>query len=111
MLRRAITLAAGAMLGGALALATAAPAQAVEVDVPFGPTSIGDYCHASVSSSAFIGFYESGGLRCYASGPTGTGLQYVGSGSPYLACKYLTTDVVMSATRGPSDSLVCRVIR
>jgi hypothetical protein len=110
MLRRAVTLAATTLLGGAMALATAAPAHAVEVDVPFGPLSIGDYCHASVSSSAFIGFYESSGLRCYASGSSG-GLQFVGSGSPYLACKFLTTDVVMSASRGPSDSLVCRVIR
>lgn len=110
MLRRAVTLAVTTLLGGAVALATAAPAQAVEVDVPFGPLSIGDYCHANVSSSAFIGFYESGGLRCYANGSPG-GLQYAGSGSPYLACKYLTTDVVMSALRGPSDSLVCRVVR
>jgi hypothetical protein len=105
-----MTLVATTLLGGAMALATAAPAQAAVVDVPFGPLSIGDYCHASVSSSASIGFYESSGLRCYASGSPG-GLQYVGSGSPYLACKYLTIDVVMSALRGPSDSLVCRVVR
>ncbi|MBP2327667.1 hypothetical protein JOF56_008052 [Kibdelosporangium banguiense] len=110
MLRRAVTLAATSLIGGALALATAAPAQAAVVDVPFGPSSIGDYCHANVGSSATIGFYESGGLRCYASGSPG-GLQYVGSGNPYLACKYLTIDVVMSALRGPSDSLVCRVVR
>lgn len=110
MLRRAVTLATTALLGGVVALATAAPAQAVEVDVTFGPTSIGDYCHANVSSSAFIGFYEAGGLRCYATGGPG-GLQYLGSGNPYLACKYLTIDVVMSASRGPSNSLVCRVIR
>jgi hypothetical protein len=110
MLRRVISLTAGAILGGAVAVATAMPAQAAEVDLSFGPLSIGDYCHANVSSSAFIGFYESGGLRCYAGG-MGGGLQYTGSGSPYLACKYLTTDVVMSALRGASDSLVCRVIR
>src|SRR4051794_2723559 len=109
MLRRAVTLAATTLLGGVTALATAAPAQAAEVDVTFGPTSIGDYCHAGVSSSASIGFYEAGGLRCYASGSPG-GLQYAGSGNPYMACKYLTIDVVMSASRGPSDSLVCRVI-
>jgi hypothetical protein len=107
-----MTLIASTVFAGALALATAAPAQAVVVDVAFGPLSIGDYCHANVSSSAWIGFYESSGLRCYASGtgPPG-GLQFVGYGSPYLACKYLTTDVVMSALRGGSDGLVCRVVR
>jgi hypothetical protein len=49
--------------------------------------------------------------RCYGGGPGGGGLQYVGSGNPYLACKYLTIDVVMSAFRNASDSLVCRVVR
>lgn len=112
MLRRALTFVASTVIGGALALVTAAPANAVEVDVPFGPLSIGDYCHASVNSAAWIGFYESSGLRCYGSSPSGAGgPQFLGYGSPYLACKYLTTDVVMSASRGTGDSLVCRVIR
>jgi len=108
VIRRLLTLAAGATLACAGALAVAAPAQAAVVDVPFGPVSIGDYCHSRYASS-WIGFYEAGGLRCY----TGSGgpPQYVGPGDPYLACKYLTPDVVMSAFRGPYDSLVCRVVR
>ncbi|GGS73635.1 hypothetical protein ACIBIZ_06105 [Nonomuraea spiralis] len=107
MLRRGLallSLAAAALLG------VAAPAHAAVVDVPFGPLSIGEYCHAKVSSSSWIGFYESSGLRCYIDGPGGT-LQYAGSGDPYLACKYLTTDVVMTALRGQSNALVCRVVR
>ncbi|WP_113704129.1 hypothetical protein [Nonomuraea lactucae] len=107
MLRRGLMLSSVTL---ATLLAVAVPAQAAEVDVTFGPTSIGDYCAAKVSSSAWIGFYEAGGLRCYSGGPGGN-LRYAGSGDPYLACKHLTTDVVMSARRGPSDSLVCRVIR
>jgi hypothetical protein len=59
----------------------------------FSPLSIGDYCHANVNSAAWIGFYEGSGLRCYGSGPGAGGPQFVGSGSPYLACKYLTPDV------------------
>ncbi|BCB77909.1 hypothetical protein GCM10022251_37760 [Phytohabitans flavus] len=106
MLRRLLTLAASVTLACAGALAIAAPAQAAVVDVPFGPLSIGDYCHSRYAT-AWIGFYESSGLRCYG----GTPMQYVGSGDPYLACKYLTVDVVMSAFRGNSDALVCRVIR
>jgi hypothetical protein len=106
MLRRGLTLLS---IASAALIAVAIPAQAAVVDVTFGPASIGDYCHAKVSSSSWIGFYESGGLRCYNGGPGP--LQYAGSGDPYLACKYLTTDVVMSALRGPSDSLLCRVIR
>ncbi|MET7397898.1 hypothetical protein ABZS66_30860 [Dactylosporangium sp. NPDC005572] len=107
MLRRLVTLAAGAALALAGTLTFASPAQAAVVDVPFGPLSIGDYCHSKYPS-AWIGFYESSGLRCY----TGSSpLTYVGSGDPYLACKYLTADVVMSAFRGSSDALVCRVIR
>ncbi|BCB90959.1 hypothetical protein [Phytohabitans suffuscus] len=108
MFRRLLTLAIGATLACAGALAVAAPAQAAVVDIPFGPLSIGDYCHSRYPS-AWIGFYESSGLRCY----TGSGgpPQYVGSGDPYLACKFLTTDVVMSAFRGTADSLVCRVVR
>ena len=66
--------------------------------------------NAKVSSSAWIGFYESTGLKCYGSG-TGGALQFKGYGDPYLACKHLTTDVVMSGFRGSSDALVCRVIR
>ncbi|MEV4139033.1 hypothetical protein AB0J72_43570 [Dactylosporangium sp. NPDC049742] len=108
MIRRLLTIAGGAMLAGAATLAFAAPAHAAVVDVPFGPLSIGDYCHSRYSTS-WIGFYESSGLRCYTG--SGAPLQYVGSGDPYLACKYLTTDVVMSAFRGSSDALVCRVIR
>jgi hypothetical protein len=107
MLRRGLALLA---IASATLIALTLPAQAAVVDIPFGPTSIGDYCHAKVSSSSWIGFYESGGLRCYSGGPGGS-LQYAGSGDPYLACKYLTTDVVMSALRGASDSLICRVIR
>ncbi|GAA3609270.1 hypothetical protein GCM10022419_112820 [Nonomuraea rosea] len=107
MLRRGLTLLS---IASAALIAIALPAQAAVVDVPFGPSSIGDYCHAKVSSSSWIGFYEAGGLRCY-SGGMGGALQYAGSGDPYLACKYLTTDVVMAAVRGASDSLVCRVIR
>lgn len=34
-----------------------------------------------------------------------------GLGDPYLACKYLTADVVMSALPGPYEALLCRVIR
>ncbi|MET9344525.1 hypothetical protein [Nonomuraea sp. NPDC003804] len=105
---RPLVLAAG-LCAALVTLATPAHSAAV-VDVPFGPLSIGDYCRAKVSSSAWIGFYESSGLRCYGSAPGG-GLQYAGSGDPYLACKFLTTDVVMSAFRGTSDALVCRVIR
>jgi hypothetical protein len=110
MIRRALVLTASAIAATAASLAVAAPAQAATVDIPFGPLSIGDYCHAAVSTTAWIGFYEGAGLRCYQSG-TGTSLQYVGQANPYLACKYLTTDVVMSAFRGTSDALVCRVIR
>lgn len=116
MLRRVLTLTAGVVMAGAAALAVtpaaqaAAPAKALTVvDVTYGPTSIGDYCYAKVSSSAFIGFYESGGLRCYAR--SNTGLAYAGSGSPYSACEYLTRAVVLSAFRGSSDALVCRVDR
>jgi hypothetical protein len=114
MLRHARTLIAGvALLGAATfgAVSVAAPASAATVDIAHGPLSIGDYCRAKVDAAAWIGFYESGGLRCYASGSTGTRLRPVGSGDPYLACKHLTTDVVMSAFRGTADSLVCRVIR
>ncbi|MFI0797147.1 hypothetical protein ACH4OY_31375 [Micromonospora rubida] len=64
-------------------------------------------CHCS---SAWIGFYESSGLRCYGSA-FGGGLAFAGQGDPYLACKHLTLDVVMAALRGPSDALICRVIR
>ncbi|GAA2271275.1 hypothetical protein GCM10010149_11170 [Nonomuraea roseoviolacea subsp. roseoviolacea] len=111
MVRRGLTVATAALATAfTAALVTATPAQAAVVDVTFGPTSIGDYCHARVSSSSWIGFYEPGGLRCYAGGMGGA-LQYAGSGDPYLACKYLTTDVVMSASRGASDALVCRVVR
>ncbi|MFI7112908.1 hypothetical protein ACIBK9_41810 [Nonomuraea sp. NPDC050227] len=106
MLRRGLALLSLAAAG---LLALAAPAQAAVVDVTFGPVSIGDYCHAKVSSSSWIGFYESGGLRCYTGGPGP--MTYAGSGDPYLACKFLTTDVVMSALRGTSDALVCRVVR
>ncbi|MEU5862199.1 MULTISPECIES: hypothetical protein [unclassified Nonomuraea] len=107
MLRRGLALLS---LASAALLAVAAPAQAAVVDVPFGPLSIGDYCHAKVNSASWIGFYESGGLRCYTEGPGGT-RAYAGSGDPYLACKFLTTDVVMSALRGTSDALICRVVR
>ncbi|MFC4115027.1 hypothetical protein [Nonomuraea zeae] len=107
MLRRGLALLS---ITSAALIAAALPAHAAVVDVSFGPVSIGDYCHAKVSSSSWIGFYESGGLRCY-NGGMGGALQYAGSGDPYLACKHLTTDVVMAALRGPSDSLVCRVIR
>ncbi|MEU4232239.1 hypothetical protein AB0F17_48770 [Nonomuraea sp. NPDC026600] len=106
MLRRVITLTS---VVAATLLAVALPAQAAEVDIPFGPSSIGEYCHAKVNSASWLGFYEAGGLRCYISG-TGGAPQYAGSGDPYLACKFLTTEVVMSARRGASDSLVCRVI-
>ncbi|WP_432992378.1 hypothetical protein [Dactylosporangium sp. CA-233914] len=108
MFRRLLTIAAGATLAGAATLAFAAPAHAATVDVPFGPLSIGDYCHSKYSA-AWIGFYEASGLRCYNASVTP--MQYVGSGDPYLACKYLTPDVVMSAFRGSADALVCRVIR
>ena len=104
MLRRVITLVAG----GVLSLAVATPAQATVVDQTFGPLSIGDYCYSNVHTSAFIGFYEGGGLRCYSRGPSGN-LQYVGAGNPYQACDYLTTGTVITSWRGPSDSLVCRV--
>jgi len=110
MIRRLIVLTSSAILATAGALAMAGPAQAATVDIPFGPLSIGDYCHAQVSTAAWTGFYESSGLRCYASAPGGA-LQYVGSGDPFLACKYLTTDVVISALRGTANALVCRVIR
>ncbi|MGI5239212.1 hypothetical protein [Dactylosporangium sp. CA-139066] len=106
MLRRLSTLAAGLVVAGAAALSFASPAQASTVDLTFGPLSIGEYCHAQVSSSALIGLYESAGLRCYSGSNV-----YVGTGDAYLACKYLTTDVVMAALRGPSNALVCRVIR
>ena len=106
MLRRGLALLSIAF---AALVAVAAPAQAAVVDVTFGPVSIGDYCHAKVSSSSWIGFYEAGGLRCYTGGPGP--MQYAGSGDPYLACKYLTTDVVMAALRGTSDALICRVVR
>ncbi|WP_433518925.1 hypothetical protein ACQP2T_27485 [Nonomuraea sp. CA-143628] len=106
MLRRVLTLTS---VAAATLITLALPAQAAEMDVTFGPTSIGDYCHAKVSSASWIGFYEAGGLRCYASG-TGGPPQYAGSGDPYLACKYLTPEVVMSARRGTSDALVCRVV-
>lgn len=107
MVRRLLTLAAGAVLASTGLLAFAAPAQAAVVDIPYGPWSIGEYCHSRYPA-AWLGFYESSGLRCY----TGSGNpgQYVGSGDPYLACKYLTPEVVMSAFRGSGDSLVCRVI-
>ncbi|WP_432826592.1 hypothetical protein [Dactylosporangium sp. CA-092794] len=108
MFRRLLTLAAGTTLAGAAALAIATPAHAAVADVTFGPLSIGDYCHSRYPA-AWIGFYESAGLRCYSGSPSPQ--QYVGSGDPYLACKYLTTDVVMSAFRGTSDALVCRVVR
>ena len=107
MLRRFITLLAGALLASSVAVVGGAPAaNAAVVDLGFGPLSIGDYCHANVSASAWIGFYKPDGLKCYA-----TPQQYVGSGSPYLACKYLTTDVVMAALRDPYDGLICRVVR
>ena len=110
MIRRLLVLTSSTVLATASTLAMVAPAQAATVDIPFGPLSIGDYCHAQVNASAWTGFYESGGLRCYADAVGGT-LQYAGSGDPYLACKYLTTDVVMTALRGAGNGLVCRVIR
>ncbi|WP_329100438.1 hypothetical protein OG792_18280 [Micromonospora sp. NBC_01699] len=109
MRRRVRTLATGLLLALVGALAFATPAQAAVVDVPFGPLSIAGYCQSKYPT-AWIGFYESTGLRCYAN-PPGTLLHYVGPGDPYLACKHLTYDVVMTAFRGPSDALVCRVIR
>ncbi|WP_214409683.1 hypothetical protein [Sphaerisporangium fuscum] len=119
MLRRVLALATGALITGAGALAIAPPAQAAAVqparalatvDVTFGPVSIGDYCYAKVNTSSFIGFYESGGVNCYTRG-TGGNLSFVGRGDPYLACKYLTPDVVMSAFAGTGGALVCRVVR
>lgn len=110
MIRRLLVLTSSAILGTAGALAMAAPAHAATVDIPFGPLSIGDYCHAQVNATAWTGFYEGSGLRCYTDGTGGT-LRYVASGDAYLACKYLTTDVVMSALHGPSNGLICRVIR
>lgn len=53
MLRRALTLTS---VVAATLLAVALPAQAAVVDVPFGPVSIGDYCHAKVNSASWIGF-------------------------------------------------------
>jgi hypothetical protein len=107
VLRRVLTLLS---VSFAVLLVVVSPARADVVDIPFGPSSIGDYCHAKVNTSSWIGFYEAGGLRCYITGMGGAP-QYAGSGDPYLACKYLTTDVVMSARRGSSDALVCSVIR
>lgn len=110
-MRRIAAAAATTLAAAALAVtALAAPAHAATVDLTEGPLSIGDYCHAQVSSAAFIGFYEAAGLRCYGNGAGGT-LVYQGTGDAYLACKYLTTDVVMAALHGPSNSLICRVIR
>ncbi|WP_027346654.1 hypothetical protein [Hamadaea tsunoensis] len=106
-MRRIATVLAAATLA---VVGLAGPAHAATVDLPEGPLSIGDYCHAQVSSAAWIGFYESSGLRCYSSG-TGGSLVYQGTGDAYLACKYLTTDVVMAALHGASNSLICRVIR
>ncbi|WP_229403367.1 hypothetical protein [Micromonospora okii] len=110
MLRRLATLAAAAALACAGTFAIASPAQAVTIDLTFSPLRIGEYCAAKVSSSAWIGFYESSGLRCYGNA-LGGGLAFAGQGDPYLACKHLTLDVVMAALRGPSDVLICRVIR
>ncbi len=110
MLRRTRTLLAGGALAITASLAVATPAQAAFVDIPFGPLSIGDYCSAKVSSTAWIGFYESSGLRCYRTAPSG-GLQFAGAGDPSLAGKHLTTDVVAAALRGSSDALICRVVR
>ncbi|MCT9929299.1 hypothetical protein N5079_03600 [Planotetraspora sp. A-T 1434] len=103
MLRRVLALTGGAVLACAAALASTSPAQA-STNVTFGPTSIGEYCHAQVSSFAWIGF-DRGSIQCYG----GNGNQYAGSGSPYAACDYLTTGVVLSASRGASDSLVCEI--
>ncbi|MEV0969327.1 hypothetical protein [Microtetraspora glauca] len=112
MLRRSLTLTAGVLLSFAAVFTVSSPAQAQTVDLTFGPLSIGDYCHAKVSSSAWIGFYQSDNvLRCYASGSTSSALVYAGQGDPYLACKYLTSDVISAAFRGSSDALVCRAIR
>jgi hypothetical protein len=102
MKRRILTvLAAGAIT----ALALPAPAQAA-TSITYGPLSIGGYCTAQVNSTAWIGFYEASGLNCYATRPSG-GLQYVGGGSPLSACDYLSIATITSASRGPSDSLVC----
>ncbi|GAA2357570.1 hypothetical protein [Dactylosporangium salmoneum] len=103
MFRRLGALAAASLL---TVFTFASPAHASTVDLTFGPLSIGEYCHAQVSASALVGLYESSGLRCYSGANV-----YVGSGDPYLACKYLTTDVVMTALRGQSGALICRVIR
>ncbi|GAA0925700.1 hypothetical protein [Nonomuraea longicatena] len=101
MKRRILTvLAAGAIT----ALALPAPAQAATT-ITYGPLSIGGYCAAQVNSTAWIGFYESTGLHCYATGPNG--LRNVGSGNPLAACDHLSIATITSASRGPSDSLVC----
>ncbi|WP_329079514.1 MULTISPECIES: hypothetical protein [unclassified Streptosporangium] len=115
MLRRVLATAACAVLAGAAVLTLGSPAQAaagparsaaslVTVDLVFSPLYVGDYCRAKVNSAAYIGFYRNNSISCHGSG-------YLGQGDPYLACKYLTTDVVMSALPGPYEALLCRVIR
>src|SRR5687768_11131503 len=80
-------------------------AYAATVDRTFSPLAVGDYCRTKYAG-AMHGFYEASGLRCYR--PSGSSLVYLGPADPYLACKYLTNEVVQSAFRGPYDSTVCR---
>ncbi|GAB1822955.1 hypothetical protein [Herbidospora sp. RD11066] len=107
MLRRALTLLAAATLTATTVLT--APAQAVIVNLNFGPLSIGEYCAAKVHPLAWLGLYEASGLRCYT--PQGSGLIFRGTGDPYMACKHLTTDVIAGATRIAGDGLSCQAVR
>ncbi|RCG20966.1 hypothetical protein DQ384_36825 [Sphaerisporangium album] len=103
----ALVTAALALLGG-LALFTA-PAQArstAVVEMVASPLSLGDYCAAKVEITSMIGFYN-GSLSCYRR--SGSGLAYVGSGSPAAACAYFApTYTYIGHAQGVSQALVCR---
>jgi hypothetical protein len=110
MLRRAIVLVLAAL---ACAAALSAPAQAqsartADLEIVMSPLSLGEYCAARVASSSTVGFYN-GWLGCYRYNTTGTGIVYVGSGSPSDACRwFIPSRVYVGHAQGGAQSLSCR---
>ncbi|MGV9774544.1 hypothetical protein [Streptosporangium sp. NPDC003464] len=112
MLRRALVLAAGALLAGAL---TAAPAQATPVnvtaapnstvDIVYGPVSGAGYCMTHIDPRTVVALYRTTGYVCMLT--TGA----VIPANPLSACAYHEpTRVVVSAFRHPTEALVCRYV-
>ncbi|MEU9890626.1 hypothetical protein [Sphaerisporangium sp. NPDC051011] len=109
MPRRVVALAVAvlACLGGLAAFTAPAQARSTAViEIVDSPLSLGEYCAAQVDIRSIVGFYN-GSLGCYRS--NGTGVAYVGSGSPSAACQYYMPGYTyISHAQGPSQSLICR---